>query len=261
MQKVDNVRASYNAAPTHTKSTNAPLGSLKNFFKKLIVVKNNAIAYLSHVKTQYAKSLKCMIFNLKLVRADKNRSAWTAGEEEDNIVLLTNSPLIDPTEKFEIALEQQCEKMNKNFHENIADGKYKEQIMDAIFSACYQDAKLSFEKYCFYNKTDASENNHSSMPNDYLKAIGQAAYDWGVSCNEKKGVYIPKGAGANPLLTSVISIVQKNHPNEMNKPLNVEKVKNKIYSMIDKYCIDNGMRGPLEFKSELSDITEQWKQK
>ncbi|TKI07052.1 hypothetical protein [Martelella alba] len=260
MQKVDSVQNSFNSRivpePAKESGTTA---NLKKLFSKIVSVKNSAITYLSQTKTRYVNSLKNFSLTLKLVRNNKSGgTSATRQKEEDDAVSASHMAPADSRESFEKNLTEQFAKLQESFQEGVKDAIYREQILDAMFSAVYQDVKLSFEKFCFYNGQNRQDSNGTDIPDGYLQAIGQAAHDWGVACNLKNDAYIPKGAGANPLLTSVISIVQKTHPAAMNTPENIEKVKNDINAMVEGYCVDNGIKGPLQFKAVLLEITEQW---
>ncbi len=259
MPKVDIAR-SYKPVHIQTENTEAkkPNEGYKKIFEKLISVKNNVVAYLSHVKTHSLKSVKHLIGSLKSVRADKRRGSGVAQQGDDNIDLVSYKPLRDPLEQFENDVAEQLRELNESFQKEVADEKYREQVIDAIFAAIYRDVKASFEIHYFFNKPDMPGDENLSLPGEYLKTIGQTAYDWDVSCNEKSGVYVPKGAGANPLLNSVISILQKKYSNQIKDQKNIEKINDNINAMVDRYCIDNGLKSPLAFKSVLIGITENW---
>jgi len=260
MQKIDNVRVFYKNVVIQTEGTEdkKPVQGYKKIAEKLILVKNNIISYLTHTKTQYIKSIKHLIFSLKSVRSEKSRSPWTAQQDGDGIVLISHKTVLDPAEQFENDMAEHLTKLNEEFQKEITDENYKEQVIDAIFSAIYRDVKVSFEIYCYYNKPDMLGARDTAMPKDYLKTIGQAAYDWGVACNEKDGIYIPKGAGANPLLNGAISILQKKYPIQINNQRNIGYINNEINTMVDKYSVASGLKSPLAFKSALMEITENW---
>ncbi|WP_413741941.1 hypothetical protein ACL2XO_26985 [Sodalis sp. RH15] len=260
MNIIKNVSSSTKMGISQSEKTEAkkPAEGYKRIFEKCISVKNNAIAYLTHAKTCYARSIKHLISSIKLVRSDKRRSGASLQSEDDGIVLQSCKSILDAHEQFENDMEEQLAKLKENFQKEITDDTYKNQLIDAIFAAMYRDVKASFGIYYFQNKPEVLGENESSLPREYLKTMGQTAYDWGVACNEKEGLYFPKGAGANPLLNSVLSILQKNNPIATKDQKNIERINREINVMVDAYCTDNGLKSPLAFESALIDINKNW---
>ncbi|XBS69986.1 hypothetical protein ABK905_01115 [Acerihabitans sp. KWT182] len=261
MQKISN-GSSFKPSDIQTRNTEAKKPSIgyKSILEKLISVKNHVVAYLSHVKTHYIKSMKHLIVSLKTVRSERRRGPGMAYQGDEEIILTSYKPILDPAEQFEVDVNESLLKLNKNFQREVADEKYKEQVIDAIFSAIYKDVKASFEVHCFYNSLGLLGEGNGTLPKEYLKSIGQIAYDWDVACIEKDGIFVPKGAGANPLLNSVISILQKKHSSLMKNQENIEKINNSITAMVDKFCVANKIKSPLEFKSALMMINDNWQQ-
>ncbi len=260
MLKVDNVR-SYKTVDIQAKNneTKKPSEGYKKIFEKLISVKNNVVAYLSHVKTSCLKSAKHLIGSLKSVRADKRRGSGVAQQGDDSIDLISHKPILDSQEQFEKDITDQLNELNESFQKGVAeDNEYKKQVIDAIFAAIYRDVKRSFEIHCLDPKSNMSGDDKISLPEGYLKDIGQISYDWGVSCNEKSSIYIPSVEGANPLLNSIISILQKKYPSQMKDEKNIGGINDKINAMVDEYCVGNELKSPLAFKSVLTGITEDW---
>ncbi|TCL05640.1 hypothetical protein [Sodalis ligni] len=257
---IKNVSSSTKMGISQSEKTEAkkPAEGYKRIFEKCISVKNNAIAYLTHAKTCYAKSIKHLISSIKLVRSDKRRSGASLQSEDDGIVLLSCKPILDAHEQFENDMAEQLTKLKEDFQEKIKDEKYKEQVIDAIFSAMYRDVKTSFKIHYFHNKPGVLGENESSLPREYLKTMGQAAYDWGVACYEKEGIYFPKGEGANPLLNAVLSILQKNNPIATRDQKNIERINREINVMVDAYCTAHGLKSPVAFESALIDINKNW---
>jgi hypothetical protein len=118
--------------------------------------------------------------------------------------------------------------LEKNLQENKKSHSYCEQAKDAMLASFYTDAKMQFEL-----------TNKVNSPYGFLKAIGDIAYHNGTKCNIhmdstlNKARYVPKGAGANPFLTLVLSGIQKNSLASIDSPDAMRNIKKRIVTMIE----------------------------
>lgn len=129
------------------------------------------------------------------------------------------------------------------------DPEYFSQAFDAVLASVYSNKKDKFCKEMISKGIDISS---------YLMEAGEAAKKAGIKGEMKNDIFVPKGAGANPFITPLMSSTQKEHlyslKNEKQSQLfrmHAEKI---ISNEVGEMCKEKGLIHPTEFDLILEGI-------
>lgn len=129
----------------------------------------------------------------------------------------------------------------------MSDNIYASQAIDNILASVYSEQK---DRFCI-NRIKLEK----TIPNDYLRDIGQVAKKYGLTGNEENGIFQPSGAGANSFLNNVMSETQKKFASRMvncKQSMNFRNyAKQKIYDEVAELCKAKDRIQPNDFRSKL----------
>ncbi|WGL99786.1 hypothetical protein QE177_14830 (plasmid) [Arsenophonus sp. aPb] len=132
----------------------------------------------------------------------------------------------------------------------MSDKIYASQAIDSILASVYSEQK---DKFCI-NRIKLEK----TIPKDYLRDIGQVAKKYGLTGDEKNGIFQPSGIGANSFLNNVMSETQKKFASRMvnrEQSMNFRNyAKQKIYDELADLCKVKGRIQPNDFRSKLEII-------
>lgn len=204
-------------------------GSHSTLSSSLCAIRNKAIHAFQGVKSAIPQALKQIFSRLKTVRNAENPNT-SANQHEGAGEGLTRQGIVD---NFNVKIKPFFNVLEKNLQENKTSHSYCEQAKDAMLASFYTDAKMQFELI-----------NKVKPPYEFLKAIGDIAYNNGTQCNIymdstlNKARHVPKGAGANPFLASVLTGIQKECPKLLQDPDTMKIIKKEIVTMIENNLSD-----------------------
>lgn len=201
-----------------------------NLSSRLKAAGNITIHFFQNMKTATTQTMKRVIAKAKYIRnvwnINTSASQKTDGKGKSSI---------------EARSESDSDKIKSSFKDVEAfieqgkdDPAFVNQTFDAMLASIYKDAQMKYELTL-----------KKAPPYSFLKIIGEIAYNNGADCklveeevNQPR--YVPKGFGANPLLTNVLSNIKKNYSELSDRPSVNKTVKAMLAEIIDRNFIRQG---------------------
>lgn len=222
-----------------------------NFAKKLVNVFNT-------IKTESTKQIKNIgkaaigLINSNFIEKLKSVFNFFHKATSDTAPNFHKFSPVSPREIRELVRDE-VDKLNILII-GVEDEIYANQTIDAVLASTYSEAKDAFHKDQFDKKVKVSE--------DYLKAIGEIARQNGLEGHEQDGIFIPKGAGANPFITPVIGSIIKNKPLRLRNTSQViiyKKFAAKLISaQVGQLCKLKGRITPEEMNLQLREVAKKY---
>ncbi|PHV12418.1 hypothetical protein [Chitinimonas sp. BJB300] len=162
------------------------------------------------------------------------------------------------------ALDKEADKVKKELDEIRNNENIIKQYYNAIYASIYSDVKDRIGK--------SYVGTGMKTPNKAWEEIGLVAKEIGLDGGEETKIennvetiiFTPKAAGANPLITQILTPVSmdKRYGPHMTRPEQQreyrEYAKNLAIEQIRSFALQDGWPDPSEFEARLTEIEKKW---